>query len=95
MQIKTSINGTPVTVNDVCVAANTFLGSPGDRGAKPTYVVLTEQRLYVGPSLLECTRMLNERKDVTSISYAGIAAEQAVKDIGDLLYSILGQSIFR
>jgi hypothetical protein len=66
----------------VKIGANTFLGTPDHPDVKPTYCIVTEQGYYIGPTLGECKRMLQEKGDETSIEQYGRMSENAVAFMG-------------
>ena len=70
-------------VLNMCVAKGTFLGAPSHPERKPTFVILTEEYIFAGPSMAECRRMLQEKQDKTAIHFAGEAPPVLVENIGD------------
>lgn len=88
------VGGRRLPVTDICVARDTFLGKSDHPEAKDTFVILTDMRIYAGPELSECRRMLNQRVDKSTIYFAGKCPPNIRENLGLVLNSILGDAVF-
>lgn len=54
------------------ICTGTFIGIDTKHpDYKPTFSIVTDEALYFGPSMAECSRLLNKYKDKTPICKAG------------------------